>query len=182
MFWGRKRGKYVYIPMLQTKHIISTFFFQVFRLLYYNPDLPPPPTILGLYIVSFQILRVIYSLFKKKKKKKKISAISQPITIKFYQKHYWGGGQVALGFVVGRKRTLVSMATDSSHRLTMGKHKKHLLKNHKAGSFQSLYVAMYSGSLYKSCQPCPWGRKWPRPRGSLSLNDLTIFLLKMGNT
>ena len=94
-----------------------------------------------------------------------ISAISQPITIKFYQKHYWGGGQVALGFVLGRKRTLVSMATDSSHRLTMGKHKKNLLRNFKAQSFYILCVAMYSRPLYKSCQPCPCGSYGPRPGG-----------------
>ena len=50
-----------------------------------------------------------------------ISAISQPIAIKFYQKHHWGGRKVALGFGLGRIETLVSMATDSSHRLTMGK-------------------------------------------------------------
>ena len=93
-----------------------------------------------------------------------ITAISQPITIKSYQKHYWSGGQVAIGFVLGRKRNLVSMATDSSHRLTMDKHKKNLLTNHKVQSFQILYVAMYSGSLYKSYQPCPYGQKWPRPR------------------
>ena len=50
-----------------------------------------------------------------------ISASSQPIAIKFYQKHHWGRGKVASGFWPGRIRTLVSMATDSSHRLTMGK-------------------------------------------------------------
>ena len=64
-----------------------------------------------------------------------ISAISQPITIKFYQKHYWGGGQVALGFVLGRKRTLVSMATYGSHRLTMGKHKKIFSETSKPRAF-----------------------------------------------
>ena len=53
--------------------------------------------------------------------KANISASSQPIAIKFYQKHHWGGGKVASGFGPGRIRTLVSMATDSSHRLTMGK-------------------------------------------------------------
>ena len=50
-----------------------------------------------------------------------ISASSQPIAIKFYQKHHWGGGKVVLDFGPGWIRTLVSMATDSSHRLTMGK-------------------------------------------------------------
>ena len=40
---------------------------------------------------------------------------------------------VALGFGSGRIRTLVSMATDCSHRLSMGKTKKNLLlETHKA--------------------------------------------------
>ena len=38
------------------------------------------------------------------------------IATKFYLKHHWGGGKPALGFGPGRIRTLVSMATDSSHR------------------------------------------------------------------
>ena len=53
-----------------------------------------------------------------------ISETSWPIIIKFYQKHHnkhWGGGLTALGFWLDRIRTLVSMATDSSHRVIMGK-------------------------------------------------------------
>ena len=50
-----------------------------------------------------------------------ISETSRPITIKFYLKHHWGGGKAALGFGAGQVRTLVSMATDSSHRVIMGK-------------------------------------------------------------
>ena len=49
-----------------------------------------------------------------------ISVASGPIAIKFYLKHHWGGGKAALGFVPDRIRTLVSMATDSSHRVIMG--------------------------------------------------------------
>ena len=46
------------------------------------------------------------------------------------------------------------------------KHKKNLLlQNYKAQSFHILSVAMYSGPLYKSCQPCPWGPYGPRPGG-----------------
>ena len=45
-----------------------------------------------------------------------ISATKRPIATKFYLKHYLGGGKAALGFVPDRIRTLVSMATDSSHR------------------------------------------------------------------
>ena len=50
-----------------------------------------------------------------------ISETSWPIVIKFHQKHHWGGGLTALGFGPDRIRTLVSMATDSSHRVIMGK-------------------------------------------------------------
>ena len=50
-----------------------------------------------------------------------ISETSWPIIIKFHLKHHWGGGLAALGFGPDRIRTLVSMATDSSHRVIMGK-------------------------------------------------------------
>ena len=50
-----------------------------------------------------------------------ISKTRGPIAIKFYLKHQWGGGKPALGFGPGRIRPLVSMATDSSHRVIMGK-------------------------------------------------------------
>ena len=43
------------------------------------------------------------------------------ITIKFYLEHHLGGGTVALGFEPDRIRTLISMATDSFHRVIMGK-------------------------------------------------------------
>ena len=50
-----------------------------------------------------------------------ISATSWPIRMKFYLKHHWGGGKASVGFDLDRIRTLVSMATDSSHRVIMGK-------------------------------------------------------------
>ena len=50
-----------------------------------------------------------------------ISATSCPIVKKFYLKHHCVGGKDALGFGPDRIRTLVSMATDSSHRVIMGK-------------------------------------------------------------
>ena len=46
------------------------------------------------------------------------------------------------------------------------KHKKNLfLRNHKTQRFHILFVTMYSGPLYKSCQPCPWGPYGPRLGG-----------------
>ena len=50
-----------------------------------------------------------------------ISATSWLIGMKFYLKHHWGGGKAALGFGPDQIGTLVSMATDSSHRVIMGK-------------------------------------------------------------
>ena len=50
-----------------------------------------------------------------------ISATSGPIITRFYLKHHWGGGKAALCFRLDRIGTLVSMATDSSHRVIMGK-------------------------------------------------------------
>ena len=50
-----------------------------------------------------------------------ISKTSGLIDIKFYLKHNWDGGKVALGFRPDQIRTLVSMATNSSHRVIIGK-------------------------------------------------------------
>ena len=50
-----------------------------------------------------------------------ISENSGPIATKFHLKHHWVGGKDALGFGPDRIRTLVSMATDISHRVIMGK-------------------------------------------------------------
>ena len=46
-----------------------------------------------------------------------ISETSWPIVIKFHLEYHCGGGLAALGFGPDRIRTLVSMATDSSHNM-----------------------------------------------------------------
>ena len=50
-----------------------------------------------------------------------ISETNGSITTKFYLKHHLGGGLAALGFGPDRIRTLVSIATESSHRVIMVK-------------------------------------------------------------
>ena len=50
-----------------------------------------------------------------------ISATKRPITTKFYMKHHCGGGKAKLGLGPDRIGTLVSMATDSSHRVIIWK-------------------------------------------------------------
>ena len=48
-----------------------------------------------------------------------ISATKRLITTKFYLKHHWDGGKAASAF--GPDGKLVSVATDSSHRVIIGK-------------------------------------------------------------
>ena len=50
-----------------------------------------------------------------------ISPTNWQIGMRFYLKHHWGGGNASVGFDPDRIRTLVFMATDSSHRVIMGK-------------------------------------------------------------
>ena len=50
-----------------------------------------------------------------------ISETRGPIATKFYLNHQWVGGKDALGFGPDRIRTLVFMATDSAHRVIIGK-------------------------------------------------------------
>ena len=50
-----------------------------------------------------------------------ISETNVSIATKFYLKHHLVGGKAALGFGPDRIRTLVSMATESSHAVIMEK-------------------------------------------------------------
>ena len=71
-----------------------------------------------------------------------ISATSWPIGMKFYLKHHWGGGKASVGFDPDRIRTLVSMATDSSHRVIMGKTASSRFLECLIRFFSSLQVTM----------------------------------------
>ena len=50
-----------------------------------------------------------------------ISETSGSIAIKLYLQHHWGAGKAVVGFGADQIRTMVSMATDSSHRVIMEK-------------------------------------------------------------
>ena len=50
-----------------------------------------------------------------------ISETGWSIAIKFYMKHHWDRGKAALGFGADQIKNLVSMATDSSRRVIVGK-------------------------------------------------------------
>ena len=68
------------------------------------------------------------------------SETSRPITTKFYLKHHWGGGKAALSFGPDWIRTLVSMATDSYHKVIMGKMLWPLAPSFFIGSSSFLHV------------------------------------------
>ena len=53
--------------------------------------------------------------------KKNFSEASGPIVIKFNVNHHWVGGLTALCFEADCIKIVVSMSTDSSHRLNDGK-------------------------------------------------------------
>ena len=69
-----------------------------------------------------------------------ISETNGSIATKFYLKHHLGGGLAALGFGPDRIRTLVSMATESSHRVIMVK------------TVSSLFLGCFSSDPFHTCR------------------------------
>ena len=69
-----------------------------------------------------------------------ISATSGPMATKFYLKHHWVWGKAALGFGPDWIRTLVSMATESSHRVIMEK------------TVSPLFLGCFSSDPFHTCR------------------------------
>ena len=85
-----------------------------------------------------------------------ISETSRPIPTKFYLKHHWDGGKAALGFDADQIRTLVSMATDSSLRVIMGKMSRK--QSFLIGSFIYLQEKM---TIIRACMSSKFGQIRP---------------------
>ena len=89
-----------------------------------------------------------------------ISKTSRPNATKFYLKQHWGAGKTALGFGPDWIRILVSMATDSSHRVIMEKNGVITFSQmFLIGSFSYLQVTMTCMRAWMSLKFC-----WIRPR------------------
>ena len=99
-----------------------------------------------------------------------ISETSRPIIIKFYLKHYWGGGKAAFGFGADQIRTLVSMATDSSHRVIMGE--KCVITFSRLFLIGSLQVTM---TYIRAFMSSKFGRIRPRTTELASLEHRKKF-------
>ena len=89
-----------------------------------------------------------------------ISETSRPITTKFYVKHHWGGGKAALGFDADQIRNLVSMATDSSHRVIMGE--KGVITFSRLFLIGSLLYLQVTMTYIRACMSSKFGRIGPR--------------------
>ena len=99
-----------------------------------------------------------------------ISEARRPIAIKFYLKHHWGAEKDAWGFGADQFRTLVSMATDSAHRVIMGKNG--VIKFSPMfliGSFSYLQVTMTCMRAWMSSK---FGRIRPWTTGLAALERL----------
>ena len=99
-------------------HSCVCLYYKLIRVscLFKSPFVPFQPSIMN------QLLRVCPSqklLFENLPVQTKI--INERSRMKFYLKHHLGGGKASVGFDVDLIRTLVSMATVSSHRVTVGK-------------------------------------------------------------
>ena len=78
-----------------------------------------------------------------------ISKTNGSITTKFCLKHHLGGGLAALGFGPDRIRTLVSMATESSHRVIMVKTVSPLLM---VKTVSPLFLSCFSSDPFHTCR------------------------------
>ena len=79
--------------------------------------------------------------------------------MKFYLKHHWGGGKASVGFDPDRIRTLVSMATNSSHRVVMGKRRHHVFLN---AFDQILFILAGNHDVMRAWMSSKFGRIRPR--------------------
>ena len=107
-----------------------------------------------------------------------ISAASRLVTVKFYQKHHWGGGKPALGLGPDRIRTLVSIAIDSSHMLIMG---ETVLSRFLSCFDRILFILAGNDDIHKSLDEFKI-RPDPTPDQRASKIDVATFFLDLFHT
>ena len=88
-----------------------------------------------------------------------ISATSWLIGMKFYLKHHWGGGKASVGFDPNHIRTLVSIATDSSHIVIMVKWGHHVFLN---AFYQIFFILAGNDDSHESLDEFKFGRIRPQ--------------------
>ena len=106
--------------------------------------------------------------------KKNISEASGPILIKFDVNHHWVGGLITLGFGADCIKIVVSIATDSSHRLTMGKTKKIFFSETTRPTALIFGMWQWLMVLFINCAIHAPGVKFGLAPGVKSLHRLTM--------
>ena len=106
--------------------------------------------------------------------KKNISEASRPILIKFNVNHNWVGGLMALGFGADCIKIVVSMATDRSHRLTIGKTKIIFFSETTGPTALIFGMWQWLMVLYINCASHAPGVKFGHAPGVDSFHRLTI--------
>ena len=74
-----------------------------------------------------------------------------------YQKHHWGEGKAVIGLRLNRIRTLVSVTTDSFHRVIMGKTVLPLFLGYFSSDF---FILASSEDIHESSEEL---EVWPDP-------------------
>ena len=106
--------------------------------------------------------------------KKNISEASGPILIKFDVNHHWAKGLIALGFGADCIKIVVSIAIDSSHRLSMGKTKKIFFSETTRPTALIFCMWQWLMVLYINCASHAPGVKIGLAPGVNSLHRLTM--------
>ena len=106
-------NQYIYV------HVSRFLFFPRLSLLFSSPE--PKAHKVSIYSIPIEPLSicVCVCVCLSTLSNMNISATRGPNATKFYLKHHWGEGMAALRFGPDQIRTMVSMATDSSHRVIM---------------------------------------------------------------
>ena len=104
--------------------------------------------------------------------KKNISEASGPIFIKFDVNHHWVEGMIALGFGADCIKIVVSIAADSSHRLTMGKTKKIFFSETTRPTALIFGMCQWLMVLFINCANHAPGTNLATTRGSIVFIDL----------
>ena len=110
--------------------------------------------------------------------KKNISEASGLILIKFDVNHHWIGGLIALGFGADCIKIVVSIASDSSHRLAMVKTKKKIFSETTRPTALIFGMWQWLMVLFKHCAIHAPGVKFGLAPGVSSLHRLTTGNIK----
>ena len=89
----------------------------------YRPFVPFQPSIMNQLLRVRPSQKLVYENLPVQTK-----IINGRSRMKFYLQHHWGGGKALVCFDLDLIRTLVCMATVSSHRVTVGKRRHLILK------------------------------------------------------